>query len=122
MPNEQGFKPVVGQKYGAFTLQRIEEESLLIFTGTANVSGRFAITEMDPQLCFTPDNASATKIPDVWNGAYTIEFCFSNAEEAKKLLGTDEGSATIAIDGYRVDYLPSSGRPNTILVRVISKK
>jgi hypothetical protein len=79
------------------------------FEGSVTLSGtyrpHFAYPEPDLQ-CLYPDKASASKLPRFPEDERVSCFCFSNQDEARRLLrpSPDTGAATLVIEAFRYAY------------------
>jgi hypothetical protein len=115
------FSASPGEKFGEMTFAKVEN-NYATFTGTAEVSGQYSISDLDGNLCFYLDQNSKIKVPDLRNGSNASGyFCFSNKELAVKLLGSNEGKATVKINGYSDMIVDTSQPPYSELLEVISK-
>ena len=116
-----------GQKVGDFVLVGIDPSNIATFTGTSQVSGTYAPSELDGNLCFYPDSESYDKLPHLNHRIdqqgmilQDTTFCFSNQDEAKKLFGPRTGQATINIKGFSGRVIDSSVPPTSELVSVVT--
>lgn len=73
------------------------------------------------ELCFYPDSASADRLPRFPNDVRTSWFCFTNQEEAQRLLGAlpASGEATIVVDELFYIYQHTDVHNRARLSRVI---
>lgn len=112
------FKAVPGQKFGAMVFAKVAN-NYATFTGTTEVTGQYGTSEMTGDICFSPDKNSAAKLPNL-RGNFNSQtyFCFSNADVAKKLLGSGDGKATVMIKGYNDMTMDTSLEPSSELVKV----
>jgi len=129
------------------TLKKISQgERYTSYAGSVTVSGKY--TEYNPEtmlggvLCFFADDKTGYLIPresDFWGPGQpdTREpwFCFSNQEEARKLLGVNSkeifkdktvecvsGPATVTVSSYVTDKLESETYDKARLDKVVSFK
>jgi hypothetical protein len=112
---------VPGQKFGNMVYKKTENNNAT-FSGKTEVAGQYAVSDLDGNLCFYPDRNSKSKVPDLRTGDSSGGyFCFSNKEQALKLLGSKNGNATVIISGYSDMTVDSSQPPFTELLQVITK-
>ncbi len=114
------FSAVPGQKFGDMAFEKVVN-NYATFTGTTELTGQYSTSELTGDICFYPDQNSAAKIPNLRGASVSkAYFCFSNSDEAKKLLGSGEGPATVTIKGYGDMTIDTSQEPFSELVNVIS--
>ncbi|HEU0050473.1 MAG TPA: hypothetical protein VFQ60_00250 [Patescibacteria group bacterium] len=99
------------------TLQKVENNEAT-FTGTATITGIHFVSELDGNICFVPDASSLLKIPNLRKDPSGNQFCFTNQDGAKALLGVNNGKAAIVITGYRDWTIDTSQTPQTTLVQL----
>ena len=75
------------------------------------------------ELCFYPDEESASRLPRFPNDVRTSWLCFSNQAEAQRELGAlpEAGTATILIDDFHYLFQPSDVYNAARLVSVLSR-
>ncbi|MEI7741760.1 MAG: hypothetical protein WCJ29_04605 [bacterium] len=73
------------------------------------------------QICFYPNEEDQNKLPRVAGDNRDVWFCFSNHDEATKLLQPGVTDLTITIDGYAIDTGESEVWNTARLVSVKSK-
>lgn len=99
------------------------------FSGQATVSGTYTHEKQDEemlrcQIRFKVDEESSSSLPKEKTDTRILWFVFKNQDEAEELLGPpgSSGEATIVIDEYRINLVPSCEYNTAKLVRVIEKQ
>jgi hypothetical protein len=130
----------IGDKIAGMTVQSItpydegvktlplESNAKVRFTGQTNVAGTYyyecpgfegKCNKNEQRLCLKDlDEASQKKMPRIKNGRDPIWFCFSNADEAKKLLAPNTGKESVLIDNYILNVYPSEVIDTADLIKV----
>ncbi|MFH1078108.1 MAG: hypothetical protein V1745_02390 [Patescibacteria group bacterium] len=120
------FVATPGQRFGEMYFIGVDASNVATFAGTTQVSGTYATSELDGNICLYPDTGSSERIPDLRTRTDdstetdTNQFCFSNKAVASELLGQDGGSATVIIKGFSGMVVDSSQPPTSELVSVVS--
>ena len=125
----------IGETYGQMILEVMEKDSMdavyAVFKGDVELTGSYQNFPKDEPffsnlICFTVQGAEAKKLPQ--SKALFDEkssenfFCFINNEQAKKLLGTGSGTATITISNFSdVIDLEGEAWDNAVIEKVVTK-
>jgi hypothetical protein len=75
------------------------------FTGELNLDGalmRHPDSDVH-DVCFEADSVSAAKMPRWARDERRAWFCFTNTEEARRILAADSGQARIVVDRFRIE-------------------
>lgn len=127
-PSVSAFQAVPGQKFGEMAFDRIDASNTAFFTGKVLLHGEHKTSELDGNICFYPDASSSEKIPNLRKDPDDPTkkakswFCFSNHDQARRLLGTKDGTATILIDGFQDLTIDTSQPAFSEFVRVVTRK
>jgi hypothetical protein len=116
---------VVGLRIDAMEVQRPYDGKPVgnvRFAGEARVSGRYQRhpdTEVD-LLCFFADTETGMQLPRFPHDERRPWFCFTNQEDARRMLRTppDTGQTAIVVDGFAYHFGYSDGFNQARLVRV----
>lgn len=99
------------------------------FSGQVEITGVYEHTPKNWEffgdtVCFTPDEESASKLPQLEQRQGEHWFCFENQEAAAQALGAEgeKGRATIVIADFFIDYRPTETVDRARLVQVIEKQ
>jgi hypothetical protein len=102
-----------GARIGSLTVDDIVVQRAIdsIWVGSASFSGELTLSgtlirhpDSDVHaVCFEADSTSASQMPRWARDERRAWFCFSNTEEARRILGADSGRARIVVDQFRIE-------------------
>lgn len=123
---------ILGMEITDLCVHDIDEKVYLArvkFSGQATVSGRYTHEKEDNemlgcQIRFEVDKEYDLSLPREKTDTRVLWFVFSNHDEAEELLGPpgSSGMATVVIDEYRINLVPSCEYNTAKLVRVVEKR
>lgn len=123
---------VLGMEIMDLSVNDIDEKSYSVranFSGQATVSGTYTHEKEDEemlgcQIRFEVDEESSASLPKEKIDTRVLWFVFKNHDEAEELLGPpgSSGKATVVIDEYGINFVPSCEYNTAKLVRVVEKQ
>lgn len=123
---------VLGMEIMDLSVNDIDEKSYSVranFSGQATVSGTYTHEKEDEemlrcQIRFEVDEESSASLPKEKTDTRVLWFVFKNHDEGEELLGPpgSSGKATVVIDEYGINFVPSCEYNTAKLVRVVEKQ
>lgn len=115
-----------GDQLGAFKVKQVRrppDDHAVSFDGEAELNGKYMVLDNDQQKvpCFFVDSTHYGRLPRATTDSRILWFCFENAAEAGRQLGSAQAHATIVIDNYRTSLAVSDVWNSARLMRVISR-